>query len=84
MGEYKRLTSYLEVKGKAPFKNEAFELALQNLVNKKEDNWGRGEGNNGKGHQRTCIKDPWTKPKGGRTEGGRWEWMGWGRAVGGK
>ena len=29
---------------------------------------GTGEGNNqgkkGKGHQGTCIKDPWTKPKG--------------------
>ena len=25
----------------------------------------------GKGHQGTCIKDPWTKPKGGRMVGGR-------------
>ena len=30
-------------------------------------------GKEGKGCQRTCIKDPWIKPKGGRIEGGRWE-----------
>ena len=30
------------------------------------DNWGKKR----KGHQGTCIKDPWTKPKGGRTEYG--------------
>ena len=40
-----------------------------------------GEGNNGgkkgKGHLGTCIKDSWTKPKVGRTEGRRWG--GWGR-----
>ena len=28
-----------------------------------------------KGGQRTFIKDTWTKPKGGRIEGGRWEWV---------
>ena len=35
--------------------------------------WGEVEnrGNKGKGHQGTCIKDPWTRPKGGRIEGGR-------------
>ena len=27
-------------------------------------------GKKGKGHQVTCIKDTWTKPKGGRIEGG--------------
>ena len=40
------------------------------------------EGNNGEkkgeGRQRTCIKDPWTKPKVGRIEGGwgggKWWW----------
>ena len=32
------------------------------------DNGGKGE----KGCQGTCIKDPWTKPKGSRVEGGRW------------
>ena len=26
----------------------------------------------GKGCQGTCVKDPGTKPKGGRIEGGRW------------
>ena len=40
------------------------------------------EGDNGekkgKGHQGTCIKDPWTKPKGGRIEGGRWQGEWWG------
>ena len=30
-----------------------------------------------KGHQRTCIKDTWTKPKEGRIDGGRWGWLGW-------
>ena len=34
-------------------------------------------GKTGKGHQGTCIKDPWTKPKGvGLRVGGR---DGWGR-----
>ena len=36
----------------------------------------RGEGGDNRGkkekhHQGTCIKDPWTKPKRGRMEGGR-------------
>ena len=34
--------------------------------------------------QETCIKDPWTKPKGGRIEGGRWGWVGWEKVVAGK
>ena len=33
---------------------------------------GNNMGKKGKGHQGTCIKDPWTKPKRGRIEGGRW------------
>ena len=41
---------------------------------------GKGEGDNEgkkeKDGQGICIKDPWTKPKRGRIEGGRW---GWGR-----
>ena len=37
----------------------------------------------GKGHQGPCIKDTWTKPKKGRIEGGRWEWLEWGRSSGG-
>ena len=37
-----------------------------------EDNGGK----KGKGHQGTCIKDPWKKLKGGRIEGGRGEWLG--------
>ena len=48
----------------------------------------RGEGDNrgkkGKSHQGTCIKDPWTKPKGRRIEGGRWEWVGRGKVMAGK
>ena len=38
----------------------------------------------GKGHQGTSIKDPWTKPNGGRIEGGRWGCLGWGVVVGRK
>ena len=34
--------------------------------------------NRGKGHQGTCIKDTWTKPKEGTIEGGKWGWVGWG------
>ena len=44
----------------------------------------RYRGKKGKGHQETCIKDPWTKPKGGRIEGGRWGWLGWRGVVWGK
>ena len=47
-----------------------------------------GRGDNGekkaKGHQGTCIKHPWTKPKRGRIEVGRWGWVGLGRVVAGK
>ena len=38
---------------------------------------GRGNGGKrGKNCQGTCIKNPWTKPKGVRIEGGRWGWVG--------
>ena len=38
------------------------------------DNWGqKGEGLLG-----TCIKDPWTKPKGCRIKGRKWGWRYWG------
>ena len=30
----------------------------------------------GKGHQGTCIKDTWTKPKRGRIKGVRWGCVG--------
>ena len=36
-------------------------------------------GESGKGHQGTCIKDPQTRPKGGRIEGEWWGWLGWGQ-----
>ena len=29
----------------------------------------------GKDDQGTCINDTWTKPKGDRIKGGRWEWV---------
>ena len=36
---------------------------------------GGNGGQKGKGSQRTCIKDIWTKLKGGRIEGwGKWWW----------
>ena len=41
-------------------------------------------GKNGKGHKRTCIMGPWTKPKEGRIEGGSWQWVGQGKVVVGK
>ena len=41
-------------------------------------------GEKGKGHQGTWVKDPWTKPKVGGIEGGRWGWVGQGRVVAGK
>ena len=38
---------------------------------------GRGiAGKKGTGHQGTCVKDSWTKPKRGRIEGARWGWLG--------
>ena len=42
---------------------------------------GGGRGNGGKrgiGFSGTFIKDTWTKPKGGKIEGGRWGWLGLG------
>ena len=45
------------------------------IKNKQTVTRGEGRGDNGgkkgKGRQRTCIKDPWTKPKGGRMKGGK-------------
>ena len=41
-------------------------------------------GKKGKDCQGTCIKDPWTKPKVGRIEGGRWGWVGQGKVEAGK
>ena len=29
----------------------------------------------------TCVKDTWTKPKGGGIKGGKWRWLGWGGVV---
>ena len=56
------------------------------IKNKLTVNRGEGkrdnQGNQGKVHQGTCIKDTWTKPKGCRVKGGRWEWVGrkwWGK-----
>ena len=56
---------------------------FQRHWNKEQTEKGEEEGNDmgteGKGHKWTCIKDPWTKPKGGRIEGRRWEWVGRGK-----
>ena len=41
-------------------------------------------GRSGKGGKWTCIKEPWTKPKGGRIEGGRVRVGGAGESGGGK
>ena len=41
-------------------------------------------GKKGKSHEGTCMKDPWTKPKRGRIEGGRRWWAGRGKLVVGK
>ena len=48
--------------------------------------WGVGDNGvkKGKSHQGTCIKSPWTKPKGRRFEGSSWGWLGWGKVVAGK
>ena len=43
---------------------------------------GDNGGERGKGCQGTCIKDTWTKPKGGRMERGRWGWVGLGELMG--
>ena len=50
----------------------------------REEGEGHNEGKKGKGHQGTCIKDPWTEPMVGRIEGGRWRWEGQWRMVAGK
>ena len=36
------------------------------------------------GFSAICIKDTWTKPKGGRIKGGKWGWLLWGGVVRGK
>ena len=41
-------------------------------------------GKKGKSHKGTCIKDPWTKPKGVKMKGRRWGWVGWGKVMGRK
>ena len=45
---------------------------------------GDNGGKSRKGHQGTCIKDTWTKPKVGRIKGGRWGSLGWMGVMGGK
>ena len=41
-------------------------------------------GGKGEGFSEMCTKDTWTKPKGGRTNGEKWGWLGSGGVVGGK
>ena len=43
---------------------------------------GNNGGKKGKGHQGTCIKDPWRKPMVGRIECRRWD--GWEGKVAGE
>ena len=38
-------------------------------------------GEKGEGSSRNMLKDPRTKPKGGRVKGGRCTWVGWERVV---
>ena len=38
---------------------------------------GRGEE-----FSRATIKDTWTKSKGGKIKGGKWEWVGWRGVMG--
>ena len=40
-------------------------------------------GENGEGFSGTCIKDTWTKPKGGSIKGGKCGWLGLGGSGGG-
>ena len=49
-----------------------------------EEGIGHNRGKKGKGRQRTCTKDPWTKSEVGRIEGGRWGKVGWKKVVVGK
>ena len=45
---------------------------------------GDNRGQRGKCCQGRCIRDTWTKPKGGRIKGGRWRSLGCGGVVGWK
>ena len=54
------------------------------LIETRGEVGGDNEWKRGKGLQETCIKDPWTKTKWGRIQGGRWGWVGWGEWWGGK
>ena len=45
------------------------------LTGIREEEEGYNRAKKGKGHQRTCIKDTWTKPKAGRFKGERWGWV---------
>ena len=47
------------------------------LTETRGDMGGDNGGKKGKGHQGTCIKDTWTKPKRGKIEGGKWGGLGW-------
>ena len=51
-------------------------------VTRGDGGWGL-QGKKGKGHQGTCLKDTWAKPKEGRIEGGRWGWLGQEVVLGG-
>ena len=47
------------------------DVEIKNKLTVTRGVWGEDNGGQkGKGHQGTCIKDSWTKPKQGRIEGG--------------
>ena len=54
--------------------NRTRDIEIKNklTVTRREGREKRRGKRKGKSHQGTCIKDPWTKPKAGRIEGGRW------------
>ena len=67
-----------------PFTTAWIELESIMLSEISKEGEGDNGGRKGKGHQRTSIRDPWTRPKCSRIEVWRWGWMGQMRVVGRK
>ena len=61
--------------------NRTRKIEIKNnlTVNRGKGGKMNNRGKKGKGHQGTCIKDTWTKPKWGRIKGGRWGSLGRGK-----
>ena len=65
--------------------NRTRDMGIKNkLTVTRREAGGDNRGKRGKGHQGTCIRDTWTKPKAGGFEGGRWGWLGCVGVVGEK